>query len=233
MNRVVTIALTSLMMASAATTINAQDKAEFSIGADVVSSYVWRGVYQTGVSVQPGMEISYKGFSLGAWGSTDFDLFKEVDFSLGYSTGGFSATVTDYWWDGQFSRYGGDYDNSHRLEGTLAYTFCEVFPLTASWSTFFLGEDEKENGDRAYSTYVELAYPFSIGEIDLLASVGAAPWTSPTWLPTDNTGFQVANISLAAAKEIEVTEKYSIPVFIQLSLNPAMEDIQFIFGISF
>ena len=52
----------------------AQEEKQFEIApsADLVSSYVWRGVYQTGASVQPSINLSYAGFSLTAWGSTDF-----------------------------------------------------------------------------------------------------------------------------------------------------------------
>ena len=46
---------------------------EFKIQGDLVSSYVWRGFYQTGVSFQPTLGFGIGGFSLTAWGSTDFD----------------------------------------------------------------------------------------------------------------------------------------------------------------
>ena len=54
---------------------------EFSSGADIVSSYVWRGAYQTSEAVQPAMGLSVSGFSLSAWGSVPFyGAAKEVDF---------------------------------------------------------------------------------------------------------------------------------------------------------
>ena len=46
---------------------------EFTIQGDLVSSYVWRGFYQTGVSFQPTLGFGVGDFSLTAWGSTDFD----------------------------------------------------------------------------------------------------------------------------------------------------------------
>ena len=46
---------------------------EFKIQGDLVSSYVWRGFYQTGVSFQPTLWFGIGGFSLTAWGSSDFD----------------------------------------------------------------------------------------------------------------------------------------------------------------
>lgn len=42
----------------------AQDKVEASAGADLVSGYIWRGQDLGGVSIQPTLSVSYKGFSL-------------------------------------------------------------------------------------------------------------------------------------------------------------------------
>lgn len=161
--------------------IHAQPQTEISIGGDLVSTYVWRGVYQSGFSLQPEIGLSVGGFTVGVWGSTDLDNFKEVDLSVGYSVRGFSVGVTDYWWggqrlgDGRFAPYF-KYGDTHYFEGTLAYEFGEKFPLGISWSTMFAGADKKENGDRAWSSYVELAYPFSVGSVELTAAAGAAPW---------------------------------------------------------
>ncbi len=227
-----TVWVTAALLTMGTTAVSAQDKVEVNVGADLVSSYVWRGVYQSGVSFQPSIDVGYKGFSLGVWGSTDFDDFKEVDFSLSYAIGGFEIGLTDYWWDGQFQRYF-NISKSHRLEATVAYTFGPAFPLTASWSTFIAGEDTKMNGNRAYSTYIELSYPFHVGPVEMAVAVGAAPWEAPTWLPTSNTGFQVANIAVSAAKDIKITESFSLPVFAQLSVNPAVDDINLVVGFSF
>ena len=55
---------------------------EFKIQGDLVSSYVWRGFYQTGVSFQPTLGFGIGGFALTAWGSTDFDGTSSSDGSL-------------------------------------------------------------------------------------------------------------------------------------------------------
>jgi Bacterial protein of unknown function (Gcw_chp). len=77
--------------------LKAQDNVETSVGADIVSGYIWRGQDLGGVSVQPSLSVSYKGLSLGAWGSVGLESkdTKEFDLTLGYSTGGFSVSVTD------------------------------------------------------------------------------------------------------------------------------------------
>ena len=68
---------------------------EFTIQGDLVSSYVWRGFYQTGVSFQPTLGFGVGDFSLTAWGSTDFDgvssgegaAAKEIDLTAAYALG--------------------------------------------------------------------------------------------------------------------------------------------------
>ena len=76
---------------------------EFTVQGDLVSSYVWRGVYQTGASFQPTLGFGIGGFSLTAWGSTDFDGYKstegqankEIDLTAAYAFGesGLSLSV--------------------------------------------------------------------------------------------------------------------------------------------
>lgn len=176
--------------------------ATFSVGADVVSAYVWRGAYQAGVSVQPSLGVELAGVSLSSWGSVDLGYggFKEVDFSLGYSIAGLSIAVTDYWWAGEgaysyFSRSNA-YDpadpnkkaSDHLFEGTLAYTLpVEKLPLTLSWSTFFAGNDFKadDNGkvSRAFSTYIEASLPFTVKDVALDVALGVRPWESPAYQP--------------------------------------------------
>ena len=220
--------------------IHAQPQTEISIGGDLVSTYVWRGVYQSGFSLQPEIGLSVGGFTVGVWGSTDLDNFKEVDLSVGYSVRGFSVGVTDYWWggqrlgDGRFAPYF-KYGDTHYFEGTLAYEFGEKFPLGISWSTMFAGNLDKVDGERKFSTYIELGYDFRIKGVDLTCAVGVAPWDAPAWLTPrwGDKGFQVSNISLKASKTIRITDSYSLPVFVQAVASPATDDASLVFGISF
>ena len=214
------------------------DRVMVSVGGDVVSSYVWRGVYQSGFSLQPNLGLTYKGFLIGAWGSTDLGNFKEIDLSVTYEVHGFSVGVTDYWWSGQYladSRFAPyfNYGDSHYFEATVAYEFGPKCPIGLSWSTMFAGADKKANGKQAFSSYVELFYSFHAGSVDLNASIGAAPWAAPAWLPGGYDGFQVSNVSLKATKAIPVSAKYEIPVFAQLAVNPQLNYVNFIVGISF
>ena len=59
------IAIT-LLSAAMPFTAKAQDKVKASVGADIVSGYIWRGQDLGGVSLQPNASIAYKGLSLEA-----------------------------------------------------------------------------------------------------------------------------------------------------------------------
>lgn len=221
-----------------ALTSTAQQKVTISGGADLVSAYIWRGTYNAGASVQPSIALGVAGFTVGAWGSTDLggNAKKEVDLSVGYSIKGFTVGVTDYWWAGEgvykYFQYSKG-STSHLFEGNLSYQLpFEKFPLIVSWNTIFAGADYGDDDKRDYSTYIELKYPFSVASIDMTAKVGAAPWHSPAFLPTNSKSFSVCNVAIAAQKAIKCSDKFSIPLFSELIFNPATEDIHIVFGVS-
>jgi hypothetical protein len=204
---------------------------EVSAGGDIVSSYIWRGQYLGGVSVQPGASVSISGFSLTAWGSVGFDNFdtKEFDFTLGYSTGRFSAAITDYWFtiigdNVNYFDYGAR-STAHIFEATLGYDFG---PAAVVWNTNFSGSDYKaDDGDRAYSTYIEASAPFKLGGLDLKAELGLTPWEG-----LYSNKLNVVNIGLTIGKEIRVTESFTIPAFTKITFNPYGEKCYFVFGVS-
>ena len=228
-------------------TAKAQDKVEASAGVDLVSGYVWRGQDLGGVSLQPSASIAYKGFSLGAWGSVGIESSdtKEFDLILGYSTGGFSVSVTDYWYnvtgDGvtaKYFQYGAhNAANSHLFEAQIGYDFG---PVAINWYTNFAGADGvNKDGDRAYSSYISLAAPFKLAGLDWTAEIGATPWANDFYnVSADpecsgSDGFAVCDISLGASKEIKITDSFSVPAFAKVTVNPRTEGAYFVFGLSF
>jgi hypothetical protein len=207
-----------------------ESKLEITPSADLVSSYVWRGAYQTATAIQPGLTLSFGGFSVGAWGSTDFAFQgKEVDFTVGYETGGFSIAFTDYWWAGEGSSYT-DYKATHYLEGSIGYSFS--FPLSLSWNTMLgLDSDKNAKGDQQFSTYVSAGYDFNVKDVALTASIGIAPWTG-IYHKADTEGLVVSAISLKATKEIKISDSFSLPVFAETIIAPNQDNVFLVFGIS-
>ena len=203
---------------------NAQDKVEATMQADVVSQYLWRGQELGQVSLQPSLGLSYKGLSLTAWGSVGLSEpsdTKELDLTLAYSVGGFNIGVTDYWFNSPNERYFcyGAHSTSHVFEANVGYDFG---PVGVQWYTNFAGNDGVGNGgSRAYSSYVEISAPFRLAGCDWSAAVGAVPYATDFYSSAD--GFAVTNVSLKASKDISVTERFAIPLFAGLAVNPSTE----------
>lgn len=223
------LALTALLPATGV----AQDKVEASVGLDIVSGYLWRGQDLGNVSIQPSAGVSYKGFSLSAWGSVGFDKEddKEFDLTLGYGIGGFSVSVTDYWFNtGAGYFHYGAHNTAHVFEAQVGYDFG---PVAVNWFTNFAGDDGlNKSGKRAYSSYISVAAPFRLGGIDWTAEVGATPWAT-TFYNDGANGFEVCDVTLKASKELKITDSFSLPVFAQLTWNPATEGAYFAAGLSF
>ena len=215
----------------------AQDKVETNLGADLVSGYIWRGQDLGGVSLQPSLSVAYKGFSLGAWGSVGLESSdtKEFDLTLGYSTGGFSVSVTDYWFNmagdeaARYFQYGAhNPTNSHVFEAQVGYDFGW---LAVNWYTNFAGADGiKSNGKRAYSSYISLAAPFQLGGVAWTVEAGATPWETSFY---GASGLAVVNLGVGASKEIKLTDSFSLPVSAKAIWNPRSEGAYFVFGMSF
>lgn len=211
-------------------TTSAQDKVEASLGADIVSQYIWRGQDLGDISFQPGVGIEYKGLSLSAWGNVGISQSsdtREFDLTLAYTTGGFNIGITDYYFDSEGEKYF-EYDShktTHVFEVNVGYDFG---PVALQWYTNIGGDDGVNNdGDRAYSSYLELSAPFTLGGCDWSAAIGASPFTTDFY---GNNGFEIINISLTASKDIKITDTFSIPVFAQIATNPNKEAAHLVFG---
>ena len=86
--------------------VSAQEKGvSFSGGADIVSTYLWRGVYEAGVSFQPTLVMTAGNFSATAWGSVDFasTTYKEMDLTLAYTLGPVTRSLADLYWTGAYT----------------------------------------------------------------------------------------------------------------------------------
>lgn len=213
--------------------MSAQDEVETTIGADIVSQYIWRGQELGDVSLQPTLGIAYKGLSLTAWGSVGLsnkDNTKEFDLTAAYTTGGFHIGVTDYWFNTPNERYFAysAHETSHVFEANVGYDF-EIASL--NWYTNFAGNDGvNKDGKRAYSSYFEANVPFKLASCEWTATIGAVPYATSFY--GDANGFAVTNIGIKATKDIKVNDHFSIPIFAGITANPSTEKTFFIFGVS-
>jgi hypothetical protein len=213
------------------------------LGADLVSSYLWRGIQiDASPNVQGWGEYGIGNFIVGAWASTNFaGSYAETDLYAGYSLGNLSFTFTNYFvGTDKFFEFSKN-QILHVGELGLQYTLSEKFPLQISVATCIYGSDKKIdsydlNGDPVlsvdnnFSTYFELAYPISHGETGINLVVGGATHESYFY---DSDALAIINVGMQLSKEIKVNERFSLPISFSLMTNPHRDKIYAAFGISF
>lgn len=236
-------ALIAMLFAYNASAQTEEEKeSPFSVGADVVSRYVWRGLdFGSSPSIQPNVEYSKGGFAIGAWGAytTNGNQTQEADLYLSYTflDDKFTIMATDYFFpvDGMDNCYFDytDTTTSHVMEVSASFNGTESLPLSFLVAVNVYGADAKKaNNDNAYSTYLELAYEFKnlkvFGGFNLIApdrDKGESGFYG------DYMGF--TNIGVSSGKEIKITDKFSLPLTVSLITNPMRENIFLVVGASF
>ena len=184
-------------------------------GADVVSSYVWRGSeYGSGIAVQPWMELGTGNLTGGVWGSFNkaegaYD-GNELDLWVSYDFGPLALTVTNYTFPGAGGA-GDVFDGDVEVSGS---TSLGPVDLTAGYFT--------DHG----ALYVEAGFP--IGPVGVAVGYGS----------DGDVGFYaggdsgLVNVSFSGSKDIAITEDFSLPVFGSFIINPDAEAAFLVFGFS-
>ena len=188
-------------------------------GADIVSSYVWRGTqFGSGAHIQPYMELGSGNLTGGVWGSFPTSANgggNELDLWVSYDFGPLALTVTNYTFPGE----GGAYANG---EGLFNGDYTEL-----AASTSIMGVDLSAGYfTKVEALYVELG--FSTGAVDIAIGYGDDQGTA--WYADGASG--IVNMSFSGSKDISITENYSLPVFGSFVLNPEAETAFLVFGIS-
>ena len=170
------------------------------VGADLVSSYLWRGMNLGGISIQPSVTLDWKGLYVSGWANIGADnwtfenINPELDITIGYDNYGLQVDLTHlYYFRGNayFPR------NGFKAQPHLSPDSCgstmeahagfhlgdlvEKVPLSIDWYTTIYGADcyldEEGNWKRAWSTYIEVGYAFELPlGVMLNTSVGFTPW---------------------------------------------------------
>lgn len=180
---------------------NAYDFEKFSVsgGAELNANYLFRGNVLGGISVQPWIEFSAYGITLGAWGSYGsgtYDNFKdnstnkEFDMFVSYTTPSDYVTLKIthfYYFDGsKFFNY--SYDKE-KYGSSQTEVMCEIKPssdypfvLSAnvqvgggdclSYNTAYL------NYGKQWTTYISLRYELEIDKWYIEPEIGFSPWKS-------------------------------------------------------
>ncbi len=224
-------------------------------GFDMYTSYIWRGSkFGSGPAFQPWVEMGVGGLSLGAWGSASAGSEEalEMDLYLGYSFDfGLGITLTDYY-------FGGDYVNSvnHFLEPSISYEIGgfslmgayllypgsakvvaspaipgsnamivgnEIIPAVEAMEAVE-GSDATSFGEDA-DIYIEAGYSFK--NVSLAVGAGNGAYVA------EDDDFTICNITVGTSKDIEITDKFALPLSASVTLNPSTGGFFITAGVSF
>lgn len=227
MKKLFTIA-TLIAAAGMASPAAAQD---FSLGADVVSRYIWRGTdFGESASIQPALSVGASGFEVGTWASYAMNPegagANEHDIWASYSTGPLSFGVTDYYFPNagvDFFNFEGEGAGAHWIEPFVSFTGPGGFPVT--FYAAYMAHNDPDN-----SVYLNASYPFAVDGVDLSFGVGASATESALY---GTSGFGVIDVTLAASKSVPLTDSFSLPLSVAYILNPYSERSFLVFGLSF
>jgi Bacterial protein of unknown function (Gcw_chp) len=207
----------------------------FSLGAGVVSRYVWRGVdFGESMSVQPALEFSAGALTVGSWASYSISASgayaNEHDLYASVALGPITVGITDYHFPAPGNdSLGLDFFNykdggSHYLELNVGAGGTESFPLSVSANIFF-------HNDVDNSMYIQLDYPFTVEDVDMGVTVAFVPQESAFYRTS---AFGFVNLGLSATRELKITDSFSLPVSVAYIVNPTPDAARsfLVFGVS-
>lgn len=137
---------------------------EWSVGTDITSAYLWRGIKLGGLALQPDVTVGYGGLNLDVWANispadyTFKELAPELDLTLSYTIAGLTLGVThQYYFDhSKFFDYrmpvladyeAGNYGAGYAGNQTEVFAkfelgeIVESVPLNFMWATYVGGDD--------------------------------------------------------------------------------------------
>lgn len=207
--------------------VQAQESS-WSVGADFVSNYIWRGLkFGSGPAVQPTVEFGTGGFAIGAWGNYNFtddevagdaaetDLYASYSFDLS-ETSSLSFSFTDYFFPGDESEY--FEAASHYFEPGVGLELGD-FSLSAA----YMISNQTGDTDDVDDFYIQAGY--TAGPVDLFIGGGDGQYST-------SGDFNISNIGIGTSKEIKITDTFTLPVFGSVILNPNAEQFYLVVGIS-
>lgn len=199
------LALTLIGVSACPYQAYAEDKKEygelgltFEVGADLVSSYLWRGQNIGGMSIQPMVSLDWKGLYVSGWANIGADnwafqdINPELDITIGYDNFGLAVDLTHLYYFGGDPYFGKggfkaqEQTTSSTMEAHAGLHLGDLFekvPLSLDWYTTIYGDDcylnDTGEWQRAWSTYIEVGYDFELPLGLMLGTrVGIVPWRS-------------------------------------------------------
>ncbi len=204
-----------------------------SIGADIVSRYVWRGTdFGESMSIQPALTFGFGGFEAGAWGSysisasgadaNENDLW--ASYTIQASNGASVAfTVTDYYFPAPGADEGFSYTSAHTLELAVGVTGPASLPISLYGGV--MARNDPDN-----SVYLEASLPVSaFAEVDVQLVAGMVAGASEFY---GTSGAAVVNLGVSASRPLEITDSFAPPATVSYIFNPDADRAFLVFGLS-
>jgi hypothetical protein len=233
--------------------------AAFSVGADLVSRYIWRGAdYGNSPAVQPAAAFSVAGFKAGFWGSyalgqnskqindttiANMGHYAEFDMYLSYTWKGVTIMAYDYFFPNPLNaNTGNNYYNfnnqttGHTLEICLSWAGTTKFPLQLFAGTLVYGADKGKDADGTYGAGSDnnfSTYLEAAYQFNV-KGFGVKPFIGG--IPFGSSWYGpyggVINTGLTISKSVKITNDYSLPVFGSVISNPQAGSVFLVFGVS-
>ena len=192
----------------------------------MMSRYIWRGRdYGNSPSIQPYLQVSYKGFSFGAAGEYMLNGpgWQETDLYVSKSFEYLTLSVYDYYsfvdtLPGNLFEFRQD-RTGHLFELMAEVSGFSDWPVSLLASWLFAGYDTDN------SLYFELGYhqPLDSGDLDFF--VGFTPYKS-YYAPRA----ALVNIGVTFTKGLNFSANYTMPVQLSVVLNPEDKRLYMVAG---
>lgn len=230
-NRLIRLIQISVLVFLATMITHTEVSAQFSLGVDYQSRYVWRGFdFGNSPSIQPELTFTTGGLEIGAWAAyatngdpagTEIDWFASYTFET--SAGDFSLFVTDYTFPDDPVRYLSKAAHYIEVGASFASEFSNGLGYYLSGGVFVHNDDDN-------SVYGEVGLEFDVEDVAITLFGGFSPIESAVY---GNSTFSFINTGLSASKEVKITDFVSFDVSSSLIANPHAETMFFVFGISY
>lgn len=197
-------------------------KVSYSMSADFVSRYVWRGMdCYNSPAIQPYGEVQWKFLVLGTWGSfTTKDYYlQETHTFLAARWDLFSITAWDYFFMNMDSVRNKYYNytegkTGHDLSVDIQFNGTDKFPLKLLASANLYGADTE------HSMYYEATWTFMKEKQPLDLFIGFTP--AEGWY---GDGPGVVNAGVGMYKTLKINDDFEIPSSLKFMCNPQKENV--------
>lgn len=215
------------------------------VALDFKTQHVWNGrVSYDSWNLQPWMRFTAYGFFVDAWACVplllnDKDLGSEVDLSIGYNYKDiFEITYIDFYYPLVGSREKPDFFKwdrqvgNHQNYALFQFYGVEKFPVELTVGAFTFGdtrEEEQADGSvklvEQYSMYIGLGYTHTLKSGQTLSyEVGGTPYKGFFYHEHGH----LTNIRFSVTQPFRITDSYTLPLKLDLVINPAYEKVYFV-----